>query len=153
VAAYSIASHRARIEAGFTRASGVVDAQTQADLARYLCVLVAGFLEQATRHIYGEYARDKADPRVTRYVERQLAGFTNANAEKLCQLAGAFDAKWREELGTYLEGERKDAIDSVVANRHQIAHGQDVGITYIRIKDYFDHIKDAIDYLEALCGT
>ena len=153
MAAYSVVSHRGRIEAVFARAREIDDAQTHADVARYLCILVAGFIEQATRHIYGGYANRKSEPRVTRYVERQLAGFTNANAEKLCQVAGAFDAQWREDLVAFLAGDRKDAIDSVVANRHEIAHGQDVGITYIRVKEYFTHVKDTVDYLEAQCAA
>jgi hypothetical protein len=119
---------------------------------RFLCVLVSGFLEQASRHIYGAYADGKSDPRCTRFVERRLSGFTNANAQRLCDLAGAFDAQWQEDLATYLDGERKDAIDSVVANRHQIVHGQDVGITYIRIATNYGHIRDTVSYLEAQCA-
>lgn len=152
MATYTVASHAARIEAVFSRAASVQDPETQADLARYLCVLVSGFLERAAAHTYGAYATDKSHPAVARYVEGRLAGFTNANAETLCQLAGAFDAQWRDDLAEYLDGERKDAIDSVVANRHQIAHGQDVGITYIRIKTYFEHVKDTVAYLELQCA-
>lgn len=152
MAAYTVSGHEARIDAAFTRAAVVHDVQTQADLARYLCVLVSGFLEQAIRHIYGDYAKRKSEPRVTRYVERRLAGLTNANAERLCQLAGAFDPQWQEDLASYLNGARKDAIDSVIANRHQIAHGQDVGITYIRIKTYYDHVKDAVNFVQAQCA-
>ena len=152
MAAYTVSSHAARVEAVFSRAEKVDDLQTQADLARYLCVLVSGFLERATAHTYGAYAHGKAHPRVARYLEGRLDGFANANAEKLCQLAGAFDGAWREDLADYLQGERKDAIDSVVANRHQIAHGQDVGITYQRIKTYFAHVKDAVAFCEHQCA-
>jgi hypothetical protein len=140
VATYTVAAHQSRIDAVLSRASGVDDLQTQADLARYLCVLVAGHLEQAVRHIYSDYAVNR------------LSGFTNANAERLCSLAGAFDPQWRKDLEDFLGDQRKDAINSVIANRHQIVHGQDVGITYIRIRDYYAHVRDAVAYLEAQCA-
>jgi HEPN superfamily RiboL-PSP-like protein len=149
---YTVAAHQSRVDAVFARAAAVTDLQTQADMSRYLCVLVSGFMEQATRHIYGEYARTRSSPQVTRYVERQLEGFMNANTAKLCQITGAFDGKWRQDLEDYLAGQRKDALDSIIANRHQIAHGRDVSLTYVRMKDYYDAVKDVIAYLEAQCA-
>jgi len=51
-------------------------------------------------------------------------------------------------MESFVAGERKDAVDSVVANRHQIAHGQDVGLTLIRIMGYYAHVSETIDFLE-----
>jgi hypothetical protein len=152
VSVYTVAGHRSRIDGIFARAAGVNDMELQADLASHLCVVVSGFVEQATRHIFGEYARTKANPHVARYVERQLDGFTNANAAKLCQLSGAFKAEWGTDLEAYLEGQRKDALDSVIANRHNIAHGRSVGLTYVRIKEYYEQAQDIVAYLEAQCA-
>lgn len=152
MATYTVAAHRARIDAVASRAAGVQDLQLQADLARYLCVLIAGLLEQASRHIYGEYATRKAHPNVSRYVERDLESFMNPKAERLRQLAGDFNAAWRTDLEMFLGTERKDAVDSVVANRHLIAHGRDVGLTYTRIMGYYKHVVDVVEYLEAQCA-
>lgn len=149
---YTVAGHRSRIDAIFARAAGVTDMELQADLASHLCVVVSGFVEQATRHIFAEYARTKANAAVARYVERQLEGFMNANAAKLCQISGAFNAQWGTDLEAYLEGQRKDALDSVVANRHNIAHGRSVGVTYVRIKEYYEQAKHIVAYLEAQCA-
>jgi hypothetical protein len=148
MSAYTVSSHQNKIDAAFERVRGIEEVQLQADFARYLCVVVSGFLEQAVRHVLGHYAVERGHPRVARYAERQLSGFTNANAQKLIDLVGGFDARWREELAAYLVGERKDAIDSVVANRHNIVHGRDVGITYRRIADYYGHVKDTVHFLE-----
>jgi hypothetical protein len=149
---YTVAAHQSRIDAVFARAAAVTDNHTQADMARYLCVLVSGFMEQATRHIYGEYVRARSSPQVSRYVERQLEGFMNANASKLCQITGAFAGQWGKDLEGYLAGQRKDALDSIIANRHQIAHGRDVGLTYITMKDYYDEARDIVAYREAQCA-
>jgi hypothetical protein len=149
---YTVAAHVSRIDAVFARAAAITDPQTQADLARYLCVLVSGLAEQAVRHVYTEYARTRSAPQVARYVEKQLDGWTNANATKLCTVTGAFDAQWSKDLEDYLAGQRKDALDSIVANRHLIAHGRDVGLTYVRIKGYYDTVRDVVAYLEAQCA-
>lgn len=148
MAAYTVPAHQARIDAVFARAVKVGDLQLQADMARYLCVLVAGYLEQATRHILGNYTVDKAHPHIARYVERRLDKFTNANAQKLLDLIGSFNPEAGKRLEDIVDGERRDAIDSVVANRHEIAHGRDVGLTLIRISTYYHHVVDTIGMVE-----
>lgn len=148
MATYSVSAHKARLDAAFGRAGEVGDMQLQADLACYLCVLVAGYLEQAARHILGDFATRKAHPQVSRFVERRLGAFTNANSRKLCDLVGDFDSLSRERMEGYVYGERKDAVDSVVANRHQIAHGRDVGLTLSRISAYYKHVAETVDFLE-----
>jgi hypothetical protein len=147
VAANTVVSHRSRLDAAFDRAKTVSDLQLQADLARHLCVLVAGYLEQSTRHILGEFATRKSHPAVSRYVERRLGFFSNANCTKLCDLVGDFDKDSRTRLEGFLVGERKDAIDSVVANRHQIAHGGNVGLTLMTIQTWGEKVEEAVEFL------
>ena len=47
-------------------------------------------------------------------------------------------------------GERKDALDSVIANRNSIAHGESVGLTYMRINDYYKRIGEVIDFVDEM---
>ena len=37
--------------------------------------------------------------------------------------------------------EEKDAINSVVANRHLIAHGRNVGVSHVNVKAWYKNIK------------
>lgn len=152
MAAYTIHAHRARIDATFERASQVDDPQTQADLARFLVVLISGFLEKAIGHTFSEHAaRAGGSQRVVRYVQRRLETFQNPNAEKVLQLTADFDADWRTALESYLGDERKDHVDSVVANRNQIAHGASVGVTYRRAADYFKSVNEVVNFINGLC--
>ncbi len=148
MAVYTVPAHRSRLDAAFERAEGVEDLRLQADLARFLCVLVAGYLEQAARHILSDFVVRKAHPQVARYAERRLGFFTNATSRKLCDLVGDFDAESRTRLEEFVAGERKDAIDSVVANRHHIAHGRDVGLTLIRIRSYDERVSETVTFLQ-----
>ena len=44
------------------------DFELRSDWARYLCILVSGFLETGIREIYTEYAKNKASPYIVNYV-------------------------------------------------------------------------------------
>ena len=136
---FSIRRHQQRIENVFARTDGLPydEEQLRSDLARYLCVLVAGFIEQSLQTIYGEYAKGSASPKIVRFLERQLARSTNFSIENLLQLVSAFDNDWAEEIKTHRDFDRyKSAVDAVYANRNKIAHGVDVGISYDLIREY-----------------
>lgn len=121
--------------------------------ARYLCVLAAGFLENALSEVYSQYARQSASPYVAGYVERVLGRIQNPKASRFIETAGAFNGDWVEDLETFLdEGGRREAIDSIMANRNQIVHGKDSGITVVRVKTYFDKGVEVIEFLEVQCG-
>ena len=148
----AIHSHRQRIEAVFARSNTLSDeTELLADHARYLCVLVSGYIEKAMAEIVLEHARRASAPSLQKFVERNTARFTNANSEKILQLLGSFDLDWRNAMESVLVDRNKDAFDSVVSLRHQIAHGSSVGVTYARIRDYFDAIVDVIDRIQDLC--
>lgn len=61
------------------------------------------------------------------------------------------DEEGVEDLNQAAEvSERHDAIVSVLAQRHLIAHGDSSDITYVRISEYYSHIQDVIDHLADL---
>lgn len=148
----AIYRHRQRIEAAFLRSkSASHDVELHADHAKYLCVLVSGFIEKSLSEIALEHARRVGPPSLQRFVERNTSRFANANTEKVLQLLGSFDPDWRNHLEHVLVDERKDALDSVVGLRHQIAHGRSVGVTHVRIKEYFGAIVKTIEDIQDLC--
>lgn len=127
------------------------DPELQSHWAKYLCILVSGFLETSVREIYSQYAKNKAAPFVANYVEGQLSGFQNPKMEKILQLTRSFSPQWESDLRKATEGELKDAVDSIVENRNKIAHGESVGITYVRIHRYYQSAIKVIELIENLC--
>lgn len=147
-----IRRYRSRLENLFELAGKLQDdPELLSHWARYLCVLASGFLEVSVRAIFGEYARNMATPQVARYVEKQLKGFQSAKMGSILELTGAFSPEWRDSLEDACAGEPGDAVNSIVTNRHQIAHGADVGITYHAIKRYYERSLKVVETLEALC--
>lgn len=134
------------------RASGD-QLELYAHWGRYLCILVAGFLENAIGEIYSEYARRAASEPVAKYVSSAVLRIQNPRAQRFVETASAFKREWGEELEKFLdENGRKDAIDAIMANRHLIAHGRDAGITVVRVKEYLDKCVQALEFIEMQCG-
>ena len=141
-----------RLDATFERVRSVgSDPEIQSDFARYLCVLVSGYLENAVVELVVEHARKKGAPTLQRFVEQQTRRFTNVRAQRLQELLGSFNPDWRRDLEEFLVDERKDAVDSVIALRNNIAHGESVGLTYNRIDEYYRQVQLVVDRVRDLC--
>jgi hypothetical protein len=129
------------------------DLELQAQIARFLCVLSSGFIEQAVIITLENYARLKSSPRIAEYVSSQLSRLQNAKFEDLLVLLGRFDREWREHIETTTTPEVKAAIDSIVNNRNQIAHGRQVNISLGTFSQYYQHLKAFLADLDHFITT
>lgn len=127
--------------------------ELQAHWARYLCVLAAGFLENALSEVYSRYAKSCANPQVSNYVEAVLGRIQNPKSGKFLETARSFDRTWEDGLSNFIDSDgRKDAIDAIMANRHLIAHGKDSGISLARVKEYLKKSIEVVEFIEDQCG-
>ncbi|MEB5487872.1 HEPN domain-containing protein [Burkholderia pseudomallei] len=141
------------MDATFSRAPDPnADPEFQADFAKYLCVLVSGYLESALCALLLGFAQTRSSGDVASFVERQLGPWTNPKAEKIIDLFGSFNQDWRNNLTAYLVDQRKDSVNSLVALRHKIAHGESVGTSLSQIRSHYrianeviDHVADLVD--------
>lgn len=135
-----------RLDELFNKTGVITDTQAQAHWARYLCVLVSGYIETSVRETVSQYTRNRASATVLNYVDSQLAWFQNPKIDRINQLLNAFDPGIATKIGA-LDDATKNAVDSVVNNRHQIAHGRDVGIGAVTIKNYYTEVKKFVEFL------
>lgn len=127
--------------------------ELRAHWARYLCVLSAGFIENALKDVYAKYARSRSQPAIADFVEATLRRIQNPKASRFLETAAAFNKDWEDDLRNYLEDEgRKEAVDAIMSNRHLIAHGKDSGITLARLVEYLSKSVQVIEYIEEQCG-
>lgn len=150
----NVAVMKARLDATFLRVSTLPydDLEIRSDFARYLCILVSGFIENAVKILATEYCRARSQPPVGNYAGSQLGRLRNLNSERLGQVLGSFERAWRDEFVNFLEGPRKDALDSVLSLRNQIAHGESVGLTYVRMQEYYSRVKEIVSFLDNRFG-
>jgi len=132
--------------------SSLSDLELQAHWAKYLCVLVAGFLENSLVEIFSEFVSAASSPAVARFATSRLENIQNPKAQRFVEVSGAFDESWGPELEAFLaDNGRKDAIDSIMSNRHLIAHGSSSGITLARVNQYLDKCVEVVDFIETQC--
>ena len=143
---------RSRLDAVFSRFTDLDEdkLELRADFARYLCVLVSGFLEKAVSELLYEHTRQRSSPTVSRHVGQRLDRFQNASKGRILDLAGSFDHAWRDDLEAFISDEKAAAVGSIVNERHRIAHGEDSTISYVRVKEYREHIDLVVDHIADL---
>jgi len=146
-----IVQHKQRLDSPFSIAIDLAgDNEVLAHCAKYMFVLVSGLIEQSVRVLVLEYAKAKASPEIEHFVGRKVRSFQNAKMSKILTLLEEFSGDLRMQIETLTTDELKDAVDSVVNNRHQIAHGQSSGITFARIKDYYGRVVTVVENLESV---
>lgn len=130
------------------------DIELQGHWGKYLCVLAAGLLENGLREVYADFAKRAASPHVANFARQMLQSIYNPKSTRFVETARAFDPRWANELEGFLNKDgavRKNAIDSIMNNRHQIAHGRNTSISVARVRDYLDKAVDVIEFIETQC--
>lgn len=146
-----VARLKLRLDSTLKRApSASADIEVQADFAKYFCVLVSGFLENAVVALILDVVQRKSAPEIQLYVERRLENWTNPNSEKLINLLGDFSAQWRKQADMFMVDTRRATVNSLVGLRHQIAHGESVGTSLAQVKDYYAAVIEVVDFVADL---
>lgn len=130
------------------------DLEMMSHWARYLCVLAAGLVENAIREIYGDFIVHASSAPVGNYANSQLRQVQNPKTHRILEIAGAFKSEWRSDLEAFVDnGGRREAIDSIMQNRHHIAHGHYSGITVSRVREYLNRAIEVLEHIEDQCAA
>lgn len=127
--------------------------ETQADNAKYLAVLVSGYLEQSVKELMLNYASQGVRPQISKYIEETWPISRNMNANNIKTILDQFNSVWSEDFDTWLNGDvnRKSHINSIVQWRNSIAHGQEsntTGVTLVSVRNAFLTINELIAFIQ-----
>ncbi|NUN68245.1 MAG: hypothetical protein HUU02_00870 [Bacteroidetes bacterium] len=123
--------------------------ELQSHWAKYLCVLCSGLLENSIPELYGEYVKKKSNQEINHFVVSNLEKYLNPKTGRFIEVSNAFNKDWGRELELFVDQDgRREAIDAIIANRHKIAHGEDSGITVVKIKEYLKRIIEVLNFIE-----
>lgn len=148
----AVLTRRAEIQDLFDRPrTAPDDDEALAHWARYLCVLVSGYIESSARHLLLQHSSLRSEATVASYVGAQLRRFQNAKMPELLGLVGWFSEDWKDRIGAFAVGERADAVTSIVANRHLIAHGDRSDVSLEQMRRWFASANEVVDELANLC--
>jgi hypothetical protein len=75
--------------------------------------------------VYAEFCANAASEAVANFASRSLRKIQNPKTSRFIEISAYFDKTWSERLSEFAgENGRREAIDSIMANRHLIAHGK-----------------------------
>lgn len=129
--------------------------EAQAHNAKYLAVLVSGYLEQAIKELLLQYASKGARKQISRYVEETWPISKNMNTDNIKTILGQFNSSWSEDFLEWLNGkvDRKNDINSIVSWRNSIAHGQESktnGVTLVSVRKAFSTVSELVSFIDTL---
>ncbi len=137
----------------FDRVKDMPDVELQSHWCRYLCVLACGFLENSVEICLTEYSKRRSDEYVSNYVQAKLFGFQNPKMGVILDLFGSFHPEWRAKLDQATQGQLSDSVNSIVGNRHKIAHGDSVSLSMGSLRSYYKDSLRVIDIICTICGV
>jgi len=127
---------------------GIDDDELKAELTKHLCVLASGLLEVTCKEILLKYTSRRCAPEISNVVSVRLSYFQNPKVSKIQELLSEFDPRKAEHWKNDLSDEESDAVDSIVNNRHQIAHGRSIGLSFSVLARYHYHAAKALTAIE-----
>ena len=146
----SILAHRQRIDNLFKKVALFEELEIKSEWSKYLCILVSGFIEESLRVLLEKYSENKASANIQKFVGKKIDDITNCKTEKIKRILLEFSSDWENEFTNKINDQIKTAIDNVVQNRHKIAHGKSIPMSYHNILNYYNNVKKAVEILEEI---
>jgi hypothetical protein len=122
--------------------------EISADMARYLCIRVSGFLEQATAIILREHCAKNSWGKVHQFATSWLDRIPNLSQPGLLKLIYRFSSQTGKDLEEFLSAEeRGSSLNSLIGLRNDIAHGRNQGMSREQAWQYFSVVEAIVEWL------
>lgn len=121
-------------------------------LAQMLCIRASGLIEVAAQAYLTDYCERGMSREANNFIVSRITGLQNLNYERLCSVLSSFSKAWREAFEDKIEknSAAEAALNSVVAKRNQLAHGENVRVSLSNIKRDYAELKKVVRALEAI---
>lgn len=129
--------------------------EMQSHLAKYICILCSGFLENVVKALYSDYVKSlTTSESIISFTSSNLNNINNPNSERLRGIAKSFNIVWEKDLNVFMiADDRNTTINYIMKERHNIAHGKDSEITLRRIREYHLKSLEVAKFIESQCST
>lgn len=149
-ARWQVARLKAQLEELYVRSDprDFADPEIAGDMARYLCVRVSGFLEQATAIILREHCAKNSWGTVHQFAVSFLDRTPNLSQSALLKLISRFNIQAAQKLEEFLSiEERGSSLNSLIGLRNDIAHGRQQGMSREQAWEYFGVVELIVEWL------
>lgn len=143
-------TYRARLSALAEKTPAEPD--EQADWAKYLSVLVSGYLEQALKEILLEYAGKQNAARLQNYITGTWPESRNMRPSNIKEILNHFDQSWASKFEEWIAtgDQYKSEIASLITSRNDIAHGKEANTTNVTLRSTRNRLRIALELVEFL---
>lgn len=140
------------IDSAFSLAENQNDDEVKSHLANLLCIRISGLIENYLKTKVSDYSDKKVPKQITRFLSIRFADITNLKTTKLHDILGQFSLQWQSDFEEIIQnkGQLKSSLDSLITNRHNIAHGQRVSLTLRTVRQYYEDVKEFINKLDKI---
>lgn len=131
------------------------DPEEQSHWAKYLTVLISGYLEQSIKEILLELSSSFGAVKLERYIESTWPNSRNMKSSSIAEILEQFDPSWRINFESWLSKEEsyKSELNSLIGGRNDVAHGKEANTTGITLPSTLRRMSIAfelVEFLEAL---
>lgn len=134
----------------FISVSKIEDDEIKSYMSKLLCVRTSGFIESSLKNLINEYLCGSVPKPVEFYVNSKMKAVANLRFEKLLDTLNAFNESWKFEFLNKVTDEQKAALNSLISNRNNIAHGENDAISFEVMKRYYLNAKEVVWLLEKI---
>ena len=139
---------QARIDRLTTHARRTTDDDLQAELARYLCILVSSSIEERCRDVASAFVSARCSaPEIVRFVRARTKRLRSPSSGNIRNFFRGFDPARADGWYDELADDQRAALDSIAANRNQLAHGVSIGLSLGMLTSYSERAGRAMGRL------
>ena len=129
--------------------------EEQADWAKYLSVLVSGYLEQSLKEILLEFVDRHDANRLQQYIAGTWPESRNMKSANMREILNHFDPSWATRFDDWITAgdQYKSELNSLIASRNDIAHGKEANTTNVTLRSMRNRLRIALElvgFLESL---
>ena len=147
---WKLAQEEKKLDSLFEVVQNVEDEEQKALLSKFLCVRASGFVESSIRNLIAEFTDGTSPHQIQSYINKEVRYITNLKYRRLIEVLSDFDKKWADQFESQVNDEQKAALNTVVSNRNNIAHGENDAISYVLMVEYYQRIKEVVHILKAI---
>lgn len=130
----------------------VDDEEIKSFLAKLFCIRTAGLIEVFLKTRISEYSKKKVPNEINRFLTVKFKDITNLKSSKFEEVLSNFSVDWASKFRQYMEEheQKKASLDSLIAQRHSIAHGQASNISMTSMTQYYEDVKTILNHLDSI---
>lgn len=145
-----VESYIQKLDSLFVLAEKIDDDEVKGHFAKYLCVKTSGLLEVFFKTQVADLVDKKTPKVVANYVNCQFKTFSSIDVHKIQKTFSLFSSDWVNEFNAQMSEEYMSALNSIISNRNNIAHGQNDSISLKNAKEYYVKLKNVMKILEMI---